>query len=183
MKIFFLRLLFILSVVFFEFSFFDILFPEMYAPLAIIASVVAWILISGFPRALFMTVPLTALFDIVSTGVPGALSLYAVLLAYTTSFLSRRLLVEHRGIGMILYALFAGIGALGYSVFNFLFFQAGAFSGMTDRVLGFLAAFSFSNILFSVALGFPLFIVAYHIIRRFETYVASIAQRDFSQVK
>lgn len=183
MKIFFLRLFFILTIVFFEFSFFDILFPGTSAPLLLIASVVAWILISGFPRALFMTVPLTAFFDTVSTGAPGALSLYAVLLAYTTSFLSRRLLLEHRGIGMILYALFAGIGALGYIVFDFLFFQSDSFPGMMEIFAGLLSLFSFSKIFFSVILSLPLFIVAYHIIRRFEDYVGSMAQRDLSQVK
>jgi hypothetical protein len=183
MKIFFLRLLFILAAVFLEFSFFDILFPETPASLLLIAGVVAWILIAGFPRALFMTVPLTALFDIVSTGAPGALTLYAIPLAYTTSFLSRRLLVEHRGIGMILYALFASIGALGYGVFDFLFFQSDPFPGITEIFYGLQSLFSFSRILFSVVLSLPLFIAAYHIIRRFEGYVGSVAQRDLSQVK
>lgn len=183
MKIFFLRLFFILIIVFFEFSFFDILFPETSAPFLIIASVVAWILIAGFPRALFMTVPLTAFFDIVSTGMPGALTLYAVPLAYTTSFLSRRLLVEHRGIGMILYALFAGVGAFGYIVFDFLFFQSDSFPGMMEIFSGLLSIFSFPRIFFSIVLSVPLFIVTYHIIRRFEGYIGSIAQRDLSQVK
>ena len=124
MKIFFLRLFFILAVVFFEFSFFDILFPQMGAPLVLIASIVAWVLVSGFPAALFMIIPLALLFDVVSAGMPGALTLYAVPLAYAVSFLSRRLLVEHGGFGMVLHGLFAGMSALGYIIFNFIFFSA-----------------------------------------------------------
>lgn len=183
MKIFFLRLFFILTIVFFEFSFFDILFPETSAPLVLIASVVAWILVSGFPRALFMTVPLAVFFDIVSSGMPGALTLYSVLLAYTTSFFSRRLLVEHRGIGMALYAIFAGIGALGYAFFDFLFFQSDSFPGMMEIFSNLLFIFSFSKIFFSVVLSLPLFIAAYHSIRRFEGYVGSMAQRDLLKVR
>ena len=42
MKIFFLRLLFILTLVFFEFSFFDVLFPRVAVPVVLVVSVVAW---------------------------------------------------------------------------------------------------------------------------------------------
>lgn len=183
MKIFFLRLCFILGIVFFEFSFFDILFSQTAAPFVLLASVVAWILITGFPRALFMTIPLTAFFDIVSAGAPGALTLYAVLLSYTTSFLSRRLLVEHRGLGMLLYAVFVGIGGLGYAFFNFLFFQSDSFPDMAGIFSGLVVVFSFSKILLSVALSLPLFVGAYSVINRFEKYMSSIAQRDFLNMK
>lgn len=183
MKIAFLRSLFILSIIFFEFSFFDILFPEFSVPIVIIVSVIAWILLSGFPRALFMIVPLSLLFDIVSSGTPGALSLYAVLLAYTTSFLSRRLLVEHRGIGMVLYALFAGIGTFGHSLFNALFFQTDLFPGMTGIFSALPAMFSFPKVFLPMILSLPLFIIAYHVIRVFEGYVGSLEQRELSNVR
>lgn len=169
MKIFFLRLFFILALMFFQFSFFDILFSQISAPLVLIASVVAWTLVSGFPSALFMTVPLTVFFDIVSSGMPGSLTLYAVPLVYATSFLSRRLLVTHTSMGMILYALYAGVSALGYDIFNFIFFQSGLPS--------------FSGIFALLILIFPIFAAVYQVIRRFEKYISSISQRDFLKVK
>lgn len=183
MKIFSMRLFFILALVFFEFSFFDILFSQISSPLILIASVVAWVLVSGFPAALFMIVPLSVFFDIVSAGMPGALTLYAVPFAYTTSFLSRRILAEHRGMGMVLYALYAGIGALGYIVFDFIFFQDGAFFGTLNRLSDFLMIFSFSKIFFLTILIFPIFMGAYQIIRYFEEHISSISQRDFLRVK
>lgn len=169
MKIFFLRLFFILALMFFQFSFFDILFSQVSVPLVLIASVVAWTLVSGFPSALFMTIPLTVFFDIVSSGMPGPLTLYAVPLVYATGFLSRRLLVTHTSMGMILYALYAGVSALGYDIFNFIFFQSGLPS--------------FSEIFVLSVLILPVFVGAYQIIKRFEKYIGSISQRDFLKVK
>src|SRR3990167_8048401 len=132
MKIFFLRLLFILSLVSFEFSFFDVLFPKIAVPVILIVSIVAWTLLVGFPSVLYMVIPLSAFFDIASSGNLGLLTLYAVPLSYTTSFLSRRLLAEHLGTGMILYALFASLGSFGYVVFNLLFCQENSFSFLSD---------------------------------------------------
>lgn len=183
MKIFFLRLLFMLIIVFFECSFFDILFPATPAPFLLIASIVAWVLLSGFPQALFIIIPLAALFDIVTTGMPRTLTLYAVPLAYTTSFLSRRLLVEHRGAGMFLYALFAAIGALGYTLFDVLFFQSDKFFGLQEISSSFWLMFSFSNILSAIALSLPIFFLAYAGIRRFEGYIGTMSRNDFLGVK
>ncbi len=173
MKIFFLRLFFILAVVFFEFSFFDILFPQMGAPLVLIASIVAWVLVSGFPAALFMIIPLALLFDVVSAGMPGALTLYAVPLAYAVSFLSRRLLVEHGGFGMVLHGLFAGMSALGYIIFNFIFFQHGGLSEIAIR-----------NALPGIVVWtLFIFVGAYQVIRRFEKYIGYLSQSDFLKMK
>lgn len=168
MKIFFLRLFFILALMFFQFSFFDILFSQISAPLVLIASVVSFVLVSGFPSALFMTVPLTVFFDIVSSGMPGPLTLYAVPLVYATSFLSRRLLVAHISMGMILYALYAGVSSFGYDLFNFIFFQSGWPS--------------LSEIFVLSVLILPVFTGVYQIIKRFEKYIGSISQRDFLKV-
>lgn len=183
MKIFFLRLLLILAIVFFEFSFFDILLPATPAPLILIASVVVWVLLSGFPQGLFMIIPLVMLFDVVATGMPGVLTLYALPLAYTTSFLSRRLLVEHRGMGMFLYALFVGIGALGYRLFDFLFFRSEDLLGSREIFSGLWLVFSFSDIVLAIALSLPIFLLAYAGIRRFEQSVGVMSRNDFLNVK
>ena len=130
-----------------------------------------------------MIVPLAVFFDIVVAGVPGAFSLYAILLAYTTSFFSRRFLVEYRGIGTVLYALFVGIGAIGYICFYNLFFQAEIFSRGIGILSDVILAFSVSKILFSMIFGPLLFIGIYQIIDRFEKYMSSIAQRNFVNIK
>lgn len=183
MNIFFLRFLFILTLVFFECSFFDILFPATLAPFLLITSIVVWVLLSGFPQALFMIIPLAVLFDIVTTGMPNTLTLYAVPLAYTTSFLSRRLLVEHRGAGMFLYALFAAIGALGYTLFDALFFHTDTFLSLPEILPRLWLIFSFSNILSAVTLSLPIFFLVYVGIRRFEEYTGTMSRKDFLSVK
>lgn len=183
MKIFFLRLSFILVIVFLQSSFLNIVFPLTTTPLLLIASIVAWVLLAGFPHALFAIIPLAILFDIVATGTPGTLTLYAIPLAYITSFLSRRLLVEHQGIGMLLYTLFTAIGAIGYPLFDFLFFRLDAFPGIREIFSGFWLSFSFSGTLFAVLFSLPLFFFAYTAIRHFEQYVGALSRNDFLNVK
>lgn len=172
MKIFFLRLFFILAMVFLELSFLDILFPEMPAPPIVITGIVAFGLISEFSQALFMILPLALFFDIISSGKPGALSLFAVPLAYATSFLSRRILMSHRGWGIILYALVSGAAVFSYVIFNFAFFQKKPF-------FEFFQVFSFGEIFSLFFLAALLFTGIYPIILRFEKYLNSLSQRDF----
>lgn len=183
MKIFFLCLLFILTLVFFEFSFFDVLFPRIAVPIILVVSVVVWTLVVDFPRVLYRVIPLTALFDIASSGTLGALTLYAVLLSYATSFLSRRLLVEHRGMGMVLYALFASLGSLGYAVFYLVFFQGHPFFRPTGIFVSLSSTIMSSEFFLSAFLSVLLFPVIYWIIRRFETYMSFVSQREILQTK
>lgn len=183
MKIFFIRVCVILILVFLEVSFFNVLFSTTPAPLILIASVVAWVLIVGFSQALYMLIPLALLFDIVTMGVLGAFSLYALLLAYTTSFISRRFLVEYHGIGMVPYAFFVGIGAIGYACFNILFFQADLWSRGIDVFFDLAPVFSVSKIGFSFILGPLFFLGIYHGIDRLEKYISVITQRAMTPIK
>ncbi|MFZ2299606.1 MAG: hypothetical protein WAW00_00540 [Candidatus Moraniibacteriota bacterium] len=183
MKIFFLRLLFILAIVFFEFSFFDVLFPQVSAPLIIIASIVAWTLLSDFPRVLSVILPLAALSDIVSSGEVGALTLYAVVLSYATSFLSRRLLMEHRGLGMASYALFTSGGVLGYVVFEVVLFRGSLFSWNTETLVQLFSSVSSAAFLVSFVSSPLLFVAMYRAIRRFDGYVGSLTQREVLTMK
>ncbi len=183
MKIFFLRLLFILVIVFLEISFVDVLLPSMMAPLVIIASVVAWTLIAGFPNALFMIVPLAICFDIVSSGEIGAFSLYAVILSYATSFLSRRLLIEHSGLGMMLYASFAASGTFGYAVFDGASSQGSPFSWTPEIVMRLLSSMLSAELLFSCLLSFVIFFAVYRVAGRFDRYVGLMVQGEALQTK
>src|SRR3990167_1495084 len=172
MKIFFLRLLFILSLVSFEFSFFDVLFPKIAVPVILIVSIVAWTLLVGFPSVLYMVIPLSAFFDIASSGNLGLLTLYAVPLSYTTSFLSRRLLAEHHGTGMILYALFTSLGSLGYGVLHFVFTRDSSFFWSAETVTRLFPATDFLELLLPILFSAVFFPIMYWSIRRFEAYMS-----------
>lgn len=183
MKIFFLRLFFILFLVFFEFSFFDVLFPRIAVPAVLVVSVVVWALIVDFPYVLYMVIPLTAFYDIVSSGTLGTLTLYTVPLAYATSFLSRRLLVEHHGTGMILYALFASLGSFGYIVSNFILFQNSSLFWHVRIFTQFFLMVDFSDFFLQILLSALLFPVLYRGIRSFETHIRIVAQREILQMR
>lgn len=183
MKLFILRFLFICLLVFFEFSFFDILFPQISVPLLLIASIVAWALIVDFPRVLYMLVPLAMFFDIIATGTLGTLSLYVVPLAYATSFLSRRLLIEHRGTGMVLYSLFSAAGSFGYILFHLLFFQGGMLSWFGGSLINLYSLIMSSHIFLSFFLSVLLFPLIYFVIRRFEAYMGIAARKEVLQMR
>lgn len=182
MKVFFLRFGSIMLILLLQFSFLDIVFPQLQAPLLLLVSIVAWTLVRGFPESLLMTVPLGLLFDSVSFGMVGSFSLYAVILSYATSFLSRRLLIEHRGLSLTLYALFASAGALGYRLFTFFFSQGGA-QGFADGLFRMLAALPSESSLSSFVLGIPLFAGAYFVLKRFEERLDLMSQKQFLNVR
>jgi hypothetical protein len=120
MKIFFLRLAVMFLLILFELAFLETLFPALRIPVVPLAAVVAWTLIIGFPRSLRCTLPLTILFDLLSFGALTSLSFYGVVLAYATSFLSRRLLLERRDGGLLLYSFLAALGISFYLLLGFL---------------------------------------------------------------
>lgn len=183
MKIFFLRLLFVLILVFFEFSFFDVLVPWISAPLVLIGAVVAWALFISFPQVLAMTLPLTILFDIISSGMPGTLSLYAIFLVYGMSFVSRRLLVEHYGMGISFYMLYVAVGVFGLKVFEVLFSQGNPLLWTSNIFKILYSAVLTQNLFFSMLLAMPLFVCLYLIIRRFESYMHYVAQGNILKPK
>lgn len=170
----------LLFCVFLQFSFFDILFPWFRAPLFLLGVVVILTLVRGFPSALLMTVPVTLLYDATTLGQVTWFSVYAVIFSYGTSFLSRRLLIEHQGFGLALYAVIAFGGTLMYQlVFSFLIYtpiSSGAPSFMVLMPQG-------EHLIFSLALFSPVFIVTYVLIQRFEGYLTSIQQRKFQHVR
>ena len=184
MKIFFLRLLIIFTISFLEYSFFDIVFPWVEAPVILLVSIVSWTLIVGFPKSLTVVLPLAVVFDIASSGMLGYFTLYAALLSYVTSFLSRRLLFEQRGIGLFSYAFFAAGSVLGSVLFEYLF-SYGVFSHVTLATdTGILLTRIFSSTLFFSSLfAIPIFLCSYWCIKEFEKYVESLYRGEFSKVR
>ncbi len=182
MKNIFLRILFLFLIIFFQLSFLNILFPKLVVPLLPLTAVVAWTLVSGFPKNLRMTVPLILFYDILtSTGV-SSLSLYAVVLAYLTSFLSRRILVERQGFGLLLYGIFSAGGVLGYQLLGLFRLTLPEEAFPLAELLPSLPL-SFSSLLLSSLLACFLFMGVYGLVRYFEKYLEQSSQRQFSEVK
>lgn len=181
MKSFFLKTCFLLLIVFFQISFLNILFPSVPSFLLPLAAVIAWTLALGFPKSLTMTLPLVLFFDLQASGGLTALSLYAVLLAYGTSFLSRRVLIERRGLGVLLYGFFSAGAVLGYQALGWLrLVLPESFSGVAD-ILPPLSQ-SFSQIFFAGLLACFLFIGIYGLVGRFEKHLEQTLGQ-FSAVK
>lgn len=181
MKVFFLRVSLMLIFVILQLSFFDILFPWPQAPVLLLVAVVVWTLVLGFPRSLYLTVPLTLFLDSASYGAVSWVSLYAVLLAYGTSFLSRRLLIEHRGLSLALYAFFTAASIFAYQSLTPFVSRSSIGALVKDATSSPFPSWSivFFTFLFSCFL-FPL---VYFILKRFENHIEFIAQKQFLNVR
>lgn len=182
MKIFLLRSSVIVLAVALQLSFFDIAFPWFHTPLLLIACIAAWTLALGFPASLWMTIPLAAAFEVFSAGTVGVFSLYAILLAYATSFLSRRILVGHHGAGAFLYAAFVAGMALLYQGAMYFFLHSRTDAVESD-LLRLPSEFSPGMLLLSVVLVILAFLIAYPAVLRFEDRIKAIAQKQFLNVR
>lgn len=171
MKLFFFRSVFILALVFFEFSFLDVLFPWIAGPLVLIGAITAWGLILPFPQVFFMSIPLSVAFDIVTTGKPGLFSLFAVLLVYVVGFLSKRFLLEQRGAGVFLYVVLAISGIVGYALFETLFSQGSLFALSKGVFFSSLADHFSKRLFYSLLLGVPIVVLINYVVQRFEEYM------------
>ncbi len=177
MKIFVLRVLLLLTLVFLQVSFFSILFPWFRAPLFLLGVIAALTLARNFPSALLVVVPLTLLYDAVTFGGVTWFSVYAVVFSYVTSFLLRRLLLEHQGIGVVLYGLLSYLAALFYQ------FLYGVLSVESDiRIFGFSAP-SEESLIFSLLVFLPVFMITVAGISRFETFVRQMSERQFRNIR
>lgn len=166
-------------LVFFQVSFLDILFPWFHVPLLIVASIVSWTLLVGFPASLWITVPLCLLFDLIIFGSVSGLSLYGVALAYATSFVSRRLMADRQGAGAGVYALFAAGAAVAYQLLSFFYVSVTAPFPLTGLPL-FLPP---SVLLFSLVLTLPLFVFTHTFLGRVENRLALALQKQFVRVR
>lgn len=182
MKVIVFRVFFTLILVILQISFFDILFPWPQAPVFLLITVAAWTLVLGFPRSLYMTVPLTLVFDSVAYGAVSWFSLYAVLFAYGNSFLSRRLLIEHRALSLALYSLFAAGGVLMYQAITPLIFPSDLLFGLIKNV-SLSPLPSWGVVFFSLFFSLFLFPPVYFVLQRFENNIERISQKQFLNVR
>ncbi len=182
MKVFFFRSVVVLTLVFLQLSFLNVIFPWFHAPLLLLVSVVSFALLLPFPGVLRMTIPLSVLYDIVSYGSLGWFSLYAVVLAYATGFLSRRLLIEHRGLGLGLYALFTFGAVFGYQLLMLFVVRDDRLSLLPEiRLMS--SGFSWDVEIFSFGLSVMLFWILYFVLSRFERHAELLAQKQMLRVR
>ncbi len=179
MKIVLLRILFLLLLVFLQTSFFGIIFPWFQTPLFLMGAVISFTLVRGFPGALFMVVPLVLFFDTLSLGAITWFSPYAVFVAYVTSFLLRRLLLEQAGLGLLVYSLVSfGATLLYQTLFAIVIFRGGM-----DMTTVLHLSLPLESLLFSLILSIPIFIATYQVTGGFERYLKNVSQRQFRSVR
>ena len=86
-----------------QLSFLDIIFPNFLVPLLVLSAVVIWTVSLGFRQALWYILPLLISYELLAAGNIRLLSIFGVLLAYGTSFLSRRMLIENSTLASLFY--------------------------------------------------------------------------------
>ncbi len=180
MKVFFLRSAFFILLVFLQISFFGIIFPWFHAPLFLIGVVVAMTLVRSFPDVLFIVLPVTLLFDVASSGTITWFSVFAILTSYVTSFLLRRLMIDHRGMGLVLYALESyGATLLYQGVFFALLYR----QTIVDHTVMISNLPSVDSLLFALVSFIPVFFLTYVIVRRFEDFIEVLNQKQFRGIR
>ncbi len=111
------HILFLLLIVIMQRSFFDILWPGFDAPALIIATTITLVFVQGFAQSLRWVLVLVFFYVLLGNGdTQGLLPIVTVGIAYATSFLSRRLLIERHMESSLALGLVSAFMALGYSL-------------------------------------------------------------------
>lgn len=110
---FFVQFLFLFTVVIFQISFLNVIFPSFLLN-TMLATAISLVLTRGFFAAWPWIVFMGCLFDILSMDIVGVTPSVLILFSYGVSFVSRRFLVEHRDSSMVLAVLFMVVTTLFY---------------------------------------------------------------------
>jgi hypothetical protein len=170
MKTFFIRIfsLAILGVV--SGSVLSIMFPgSAVFPVLIFSIAIALALSRGFLESLPAVVALGLFADFATLGRVGMLSGFAVGLAYTASFFSRRFVVEHSALTIIFSGLLSGIAAIFFPVFSDVLLH-----GTRDFLGRSAGTFSAVHIAALVVSGVVAFALALVLLRRYDEFVSRI---------
>lgn len=116
MVVFGIQFAFVLAVAVFQMSFLNVAFSDISVN-ALLAVSIVWTMTRGFLDAWPWVVCLGCTADALSMDVVGVTACILLLFSYGSSFVSRRLLVEHRESGMVL-------ATVCMSAFSFLFLPA-----------------------------------------------------------
>lgn len=112
------QILLLLLIVILQRSFLDILWPGFDAPSLIIVTTITLVFIQGFTRSLRWVLLLIFFHALLGNGsIQGLFPIMAVGIAYLTSFLSRRLLIERHVESALALGLVSTGMTLGYALF------------------------------------------------------------------
>jgi hypothetical protein len=138
-------------------------------PVFIFAFAIALALSRGFLESLPAVVALGLFADLATLGRVGVLSGFAVGLAYTASFFSRRFIVEHAAFTIIFSGLLSGVAAIFFPVFSgVLLHETGGFLiRLTD-------IFSIASAVALVVSGVVAFALASILLRRYDELISRI---------
>ncbi|MFZ1626347.1 MAG: hypothetical protein WAT81_00915 [Candidatus Moraniibacteriota bacterium] len=162
MSTFIQRITLLLLAVILQRSFFDVLWPSLIAPALIISVVVSLVFLLGFEHGLpwvFLT-----LFLFTLLGEVGIFPVFAVGVAYGTSFLSRRLLIEHHVESSLALAMVTAAAAAAYVFVSIFLYGSSATVG---QVIGGI---------FEAFLIFPLVLI---VLRFSEEHIRSSQMAEF----
>ncbi len=145
-----------------QFSFINVLFPNIWIrPDVLVLLTLLWLLRREFAAAARFALLLGLAFDIVSSHTLGLTSLFLLWCVYSTSFLSRRFLVEHSEVGTITTGLLAGFFSWGMVWIDAVRTTWGAPHGMSlstwfsgQRISDLLAGLLLNALLFILMLLF-----------------------------
>lgn len=97
--------LFLLAIILIQHAFFSVLFPKSVVPFVVFSAVAALVLVQGFREGLARWLLLILAYDLLRSGMVTPVVPVGILLAYGMSFLSRRFVLEQRGVGVWIAAL------------------------------------------------------------------------------
>lgn len=148
----------------------SIVFPgSAVFPVLIFALAIALALSRGFLESLPAVVALGLFADFATLGRVGVLSGFAVGLAYTASFFSRRFVVEHTVFTVIFSGFLSGVAAIFFPMFSDVLLHG------TGDFFGRLAyGFSVASMLALVISGVVAFALASILLRRYDELVSRI---------
>ncbi len=159
----FARFMFLLFLALLQASFFNMLFPSIGpVPLILFSAAMVFTIMLGFDRAVVPVIALGLLSDIFSSDRLGIGVFFAIGVAYTASFFSRRYLFDHR----LLLTLFA-ILLSGAAGMVFLVVTSAVFAG-ADTMVGIGHVLSWQRTAKLFLLSAPLFLLVSTLIESFE---------------
>ena len=104
-------------------SFLDVLWPSLEAPSLLIATIISLVFLLGFKQSLGWVLFTVLLFMLL--GTVGYFAIFAVVVAYGTSFLSRRLLIERRLQSILALSVVSAGSAVAYLFISFFWYRGG----------------------------------------------------------
>lgn len=135
-KLFWWKIGFLGLVIFIQFSFLNTLFPKSAVPGFLFSVLAALALVRGFRTSALEWLALLVFYDILRAGASTGYILVGIVLAYLVSFVSRRFVFEHSGIGLFLIGLLvASVSVIG--VLFVLMIQAVGIPGWSSFLVDF----------------------------------------------